>query len=432
MTSDNEAMKPLSCHSNKTDIDSWKLHVTEIPHIPDDGWTQTLKSPEGEKWKQIPTSELTNNVAASEHPNIVHDPFFSVKKANSDSIFMFPPYNDKIDSWKLIERSPILACSSIQNLHDLASWKDMPSNESATISEYSDIGVHSHSGLTSKSFFAPCRISIDNLVLSPAADNIMMNIDAPESNILGQNIGLSRNERSRSPPAIWNARISDDHYCSTAVPCHGTSRCTIDGLRSHASETLFTPINDANSLHVCPRESEHTVHSVLNVKRCAVFVLPKATTPHSSVVTDSTQLTAIQQLPPVVNYPDQRSPANPDTILKNHPPTHPEAPPPTQPEATAAAEAWRRPPTRWGLADWPHSDGGARERRREQNRLSQRRSRERRHRRDGPPTACADWAAAAAAAAGSEPPMLSGWAAALVLGRGAEVGAPSPGSARAL
>jgi hypothetical protein len=86
-------------------------------------------------------------------------------------------------------------------------------------------------------------------------------------------------------------------------------------------------------------------------------------------------------------------------------------PPPTQP--THDAEVWRRPPKRWGLADWSGDDGVARERRREQNRLSQRRFREKRHRRDAPPTA------------GTEARILSGWAAALVAGGGGEgVAAP--------
>ena len=42
------------------------------------------------------------------------------------------------------------------------------------------------------------------------------------------------------------------------------------------------------------------------------------------------------------------------------------------------AEAWRRPPKRWGLADWPRDDMTATERRREQNRVAQRRFREKR------------------------------------------------------
>jgi hypothetical protein len=93
----------------------------------------------------------------------------------------------------------------------------------------------------------------------------------------------------------------------------------------------------------------------------------------------------------------QPSPSQPPSVLTKDPP-------PTQP--TPDAEVWRRPPKRWGLADWSGDDSAARERRREQNRLSQRRFREKRHRRDAPPTG------------GTEARILSGWAAALVAGGG--------------
>jgi hypothetical protein len=53
---------------------------------------------------------------------------------------------------------------------------------------------------------------------------------------------------------------------------------------------------------------------------------------------------------------------------------------PNKPQAKAEAEIWRRPPKRWGLADWPRDDATATERRREQNRVAQRRFREKRHR----------------------------------------------------
>jgi hypothetical protein len=93
--------------------------------------------------------------------------------------------------------------------------------------------------------------------------------------------------------------------------------------------------------------------------------------------------------------------ATPPQLTKSAPSDLTNEPLPTQ--ANPTSEVWRRPPKRWGLADWPGDDSAARERRREQNRLSQRRFREKRHRRDAPRT---------------EPPILTGWAAALVAGGG--------------
>jgi hypothetical protein len=172
-----------SCH-NATDVDSWRLHVTEIPHIPDDVSdvsTRTSNPPECENCMQ----ELSNDEAASR--KLDADQFLSVKEDRSNSIILSPICKDRIDSWRLhiTEISPSTDSASMPSCHVPSREEQTPPNESLIYSMRRNIGIQAKSGLTSIScyeFSAPIDAASNNDGQQRASSSIRKKtLDAPRA-----------------------------------------------------------------------------------------------------------------------------------------------------------------------------------------------------------------------------------------------------------
>jgi hypothetical protein len=257
--------RPVQIRRRTANMDSWRLHVTEMPFsMPT---SNTLAS---EIWKQDLSFELSNSETANhtlpgstQGPNIGHNNFFSITRANGDTILLSQPLVDDVEPWSLqtlnVSSSPdSIIAIPMPNFHPTCeNGKQMLSNEiPISSSKCRDIGFLMHQDsawISCSSKSVSCVDRVDSFIIPDGI--LMQTIEIHELNHGGPSATANCVERPRRHH-IGSDQIpfSQPAYDSTLPP---SGRDDLRGAstdpkswRPQILEIPSTPVDAANPCSV--------------------------------------------------------------------------------------------------------------------------------------------------------------------------------------
>ncbi len=211
-------------------------------------------------WPGI-TSELSCDEAASlvdhDRPCIGYGHFFSIKRANGDSIFLSLPCMEKFSSSRLhVTQTPSRSdAASISQFRSAVNDNEKKTlfDEYLINSDRSDAGLLALEGLVGKSSPLIFQPSLDNYDFSSRAvdDALMSNNDFKICDVWPSIVAVGSEESSIDPPVAVSDQISRViHDQSTSPPCPYAMNSDTGG--SQVAEVSFALIDDVNPCHAHP------------------------------------------------------------------------------------------------------------------------------------------------------------------------------------